>query len=201
MYLSSPPYFLYHTSYARPLLVESVSSVQNLSIQKLCPHIPTQNINCMITLSSLGNPSPRRKARRCVSGLTGEPKETWPAWISAVERGKRMVKMLVETVLNSPWMKRYVDITGMRIFTQEISWFLEILCSILLIVRMFWDIFVHKCTFSGNIIKIHFHAWDKIGIDFEVCRRVGSTIIFCWVSDSFELSKDLMNEHLWPALA
>ncbi len=42
---------------------------------------------------------------------------------------------------------------------QEISWFQEILCPILLIFRMFWDIFVHFYTFSGNALKIHSHAW------------------------------------------
>ncbi len=42
---------------------------------------------------------------------------------------------------------------------QEISWFQEILCSILLIFWMFWNIVVHFYAFSENFLKIHFHAW------------------------------------------
>ena len=55
---------------------------------------------------------------------------------------------------------------------QEISWFQESLYSILLIFRMFWDIFVHFYTFSGNIRKIYSHACLKTK---QVCvsGRVG----------------------------
>ena len=44
---------------------------------------------------------------------------------------------------------------------QEISWFQWILCPMLLILRMFWDVFVHFYTFSENVVnKINLQACD-----------------------------------------
>ncbi len=53
---------------------------------------------------------------------------------------------------------KYLPFTRHKNF-QEIYWFQEILLTILLIFRMFWEIFVHFYTFSGNFVKIHSHAW------------------------------------------